>query len=88
MGYEGRERTCWGCKYFIQTESEYRNGVCVRHAPAKIDQNIGDATQVVDPDYAVFANVLDSENGFCGEFVPALIAPSSVIPAQKPGTAV
>lgn len=88
MGYEGRTRSCWGCKFFIQIEEEYRNGVCVRHAPAKIDENLGEPTQNTDPDYAVFANVLDSENGFCGEHVPALIAPPSVIPAQKPGEAV
>lgn len=87
--YEGRSRSCWGCKFFLQNQAEYRNGVCCRHAPRKIDQNLGaDVLIPTITGFGVFPNVLDPETGFCGEFVPFEVAPPSTIPVQQPGTPV
>lgn len=78
---EGRSRSCWICKYFVQNDENYRNGICARRAPDKIDENNG----VGPVGYAVFPNVNDSENAFCGQFAPALVAaPSGTIPPQVP----
>lgn len=70
--------------FFVQDVATYRNGKCLRHAPDKIDQNIGDLTQSAVANMAVFPNILDSETGFCGDYVPAQIAPPAVIPIQAP----
>lgn len=80
---EGRSRACWVCKYFVQNSETYRNGICARHAPDKIDENGG----VGPTGYAVFPNVNDSENAFCGEFAKALIASTQTpIPIQEPAS--
>lgn len=79
--YEGRSRACWVCKYFVQNSETYRNGICARFAPDKIDENNG----VGPTGYAVFSNVNDSETGFCGDFAPYLVAPpAGAIPPQQP----
>jgi hypothetical protein len=88
IGYEGRSRMCWGCLFFVQSSEQYRNGKCVRHAPKKIDGTVGETTDGSPLFLSMFANVLDSETGFCGKFVPATITPSATIPPQEPGTPV
>lgn len=81
--FEQRSRACWVCKYFVQNDETYRNGICARHAPDKIDQNDG----VGPTGYPVFPNVNDSETGFCGEFAKALIASTQdPIPIQEPAS--
>lgn len=81
--YEGRSRSCWICKFFIQNQPEYRNGICVRHAPDKIDENLQEPGAPTG--FGVFPNVLDPETGFCGEFVryDEDHAPPATIPTQE-----
>lgn len=85
--YEGREIACWICKFFCQNSGSYRNGVCVRHAPRKIDQNLGaDVLIPTIAGFGIFPNVLDPETGSCGEFEPMEIQAPELIPPQEPGT--
>lgn len=87
--YEGRSRSCWNCECFLQNSETYRNGVCCRHAPRKIDQNLGaDVLTPTVAGFGIFPNVLDPETGFCGEYKPASVAPPTTIPDQEPGTPV
>jgi hypothetical protein len=82
--YEGRSRACWACAYFIQNTAEYRNGICVRHAPDKIDEVLGGGITGAPAGFAVFPNVVDPATGFCGEFIPGSVAPPAVIPPIQP----
>lgn len=86
MGYEGRSRSCWGCFFFLQAIETYRNGKCMRHAPARIDFNLGEPVDGDILSMASFPNVIDPETGFCGKFVPAEIAPPAIIPPPEPPT--
>jgi len=78
--YEGRSRACWICKYFMQYDDTYRNGICARFAPDKIDENNGAGP----PGFAMFSNVNDSLTAFCGDFAPYEVAPPSVVPPIQP----
>lgn len=80
---EGRSRACWVCKYFVQNSETYRNGICAQRAPDKIDENLG----VGPVNYAVFPNVNDSVNAFCGDFAWYLVSPpAGTIPPQEPSS--
>lgn len=79
-GYEGRDRMCWQCKFFINTNDAFRNGVCVFHPPQKIDQTLG----VGPGNYIPFQAIIDSVNGFCGDYVPAPIPATGAIPPIEP----
>jgi len=60
--------SCWSCKYFIQTSTSGPNGVCVRHAPTKQDQLIGEASTNVYPFLAMFQSLIDATATTCGEY--------------------
>jgi hypothetical protein len=79
-GYENRARMCWQCKFFINHNDQYRNGVCVAKAPQKIDEKLGTGPSP----YTFFQEIIDSENGFCGDYVPALIPATGIIPPIQP----
>lgn len=81
-GYEERSRMCWQCKYFINTDNTYRNGVCVFHPPDKIDGSNG----IGPSPYSFSQEVIDSVNGFCGDFVPAEIPATGEIPPIQPSS--
>lgn len=76
--YEGRANCCYICKFFIQNGATYRNGICVKHPPQKIDETLGAAVTGQPAGYKIFPNVLDSITGSCGDFEPALITPLDV----------
>lgn len=82
--YEGRSRSCWNCRFFIQNSEQYRNGICVRHAPDKIDEVLGGAIAGAPAGFKVFPNVIDPVTGFCGEYVKGDVAPPEVIPEIEP----
>lgn len=82
--YEGRARACWVCKYFLQNDENYRNGICCRNAPEKIDENLGTGVTGAPAGFDIFANIIDPETGFCNEFVPYETAPPAVIPPILP----
>jgi hypothetical protein len=84
MGYEGRKRSCWGCACFVQDDPDYRDGKCLRHAPDRADYNFG--KDIIAPNMTApsFPNIVDSENGFCGEYIPAKITPPAIIPPVRP----
>jgi hypothetical protein len=83
---EGRSRACWICKFFVQNEASYRNGVCVRCAPTKVDATVGSGVTGAATGFEMFANVLDPVTGFCNRFVLGTIAPPATIPPIKPST--
>lgn len=74
--YEGRASCCYICKFFIQNEAQYRNGVCVKHPPQKIDENLGGAVAGAPAGFKIFPNILDTITGFCGDFEMATIMPT------------
>lgn len=82
--YEGRSRSCWVCKAFVQNSETYRDGVCVRHAPDKIDGNLAAGGPSTPAGFNVFSAVRDPLTGFCGEFIPFEVAPPSVVPGLEP----
>lgn len=85
--YEGRSAACWNCKFFIQYDETYRNGCCVRHAPAKIDENLADSSSsmVVPPGREYFQPIVDPAANWCSEFELAMIDPPETVPIQQPG---
>lgn len=70
--YEGRNYCCYVCKWFAQTSETYRNGVCLREPPDKIDENEG-GVGGKPTGYEPFSNVMNSATGFCGKFEPATV---------------
>lgn len=82
--YEGRANSCWVCRYFVQNDEAYCNGICVRHAPEKIDENLGGSISGAPTGYTVFPNVNEPDEGFCSEFEPYIVAPPAVIPDPEP----
>ena len=76
--YEGRANCCYICKFFQQTDAQYRNGICVKHPPQKIDENIGSTVTGAPPGYDIFPNIFDSITGSCGQFEPAPIMPADL----------
>lgn len=82
--YEGRAGSCWTCKYFVQNESDYCNGICVRKAPEKIDENLGGSITGAPTGYTCWPNVNEPDEGFCDSFEQATVAPPAVIPDPKP----
>jgi hypothetical protein len=76
--YEGRAHCCYICKFFVQNSAEYRNGICVKHPPEKVDETLGAAVTGQPTGYKMFPNVLDSITGFCGKFELAPIIPADV----------
>lgn len=74
--YEGRANCCYICKFFQQNSAEYRNGLCVKHPPQKIDETLAASVTGPPTGYKMFPNVLDSITGSCGDFEPAPIMPA------------
>jgi hypothetical protein len=73
--WEGRNDCCYICKFFMQNQVDYRNGICVKHPPQKIDENLGTGVSGAPPGYDIFPNVLDSITGSCGDFELAEVMP-------------
>lgn len=76
--WEGRSSACYICKYFVQNVTQFRNGICFKHPPQKIDENLGAPIAGAPAGYKIFPNIIDPLTGCCGDFEIALIMPTDV----------
>jgi hypothetical protein len=71
--HEARAETCLSCKYYFPYITGQSFGFCFRHAPRKIDSDLG----AVGGQFALFQKILDDTLVTCGEYakLPGYVPP-------------